>query len=109
MGDGYAITAEGFSVNAYMSQERYKDRLDMAEQAEAQRISRIDVIAADLANKYPEDLTDFADMGNIPIELRMFLRTDKAQDEYAAFVDRLSRLQAEEHDQLIQIGFMEAS
>lgn len=96
-------------MNPFMSQERYKDQLDVAEQVEAQRISRIDVIAADLANKYPEDVTGFADMGNIPLELRMFLRTDKAQDEYAAFVDRLSRLQAEEHDQLIQIGFMEAS
>lgn len=96
-------------MNPFMSQERYKDQLDVAEQVEAQRISRIDVIAADLANKYPEDVTKFADMGSIPLELRMFLRSDKAQDEYATFVDRLSRLQAEEHDQLIQIGFMEAS
>lgn len=96
-------------MNPYMSQERYKDRLDVAEQAEAQRISRIDVIAADLANQYPEDVTDFANMSGIPVELRMFLRSDKAQDEYAAFVERLSRIQAEEHDQLIQIGFMEAS
>lgn len=96
-------------MNPYVIQERYKDQLDVAEQVEAQRISRIDVIAADLANKYPEDVTEFAAMSNIPVELRMFLRSDKAQDEYAAFVDRLSRLQAEEHDQLIQIGFMEAS
>ena len=96
-------------MNPYVIQERHQEQLDMAEQAEAQRISRIDVIAADIANSYPDVLTDFAAMANLPVELRMFLRSDKAQDEYAAFVDRLSRLQAEEHDQLIQIGFMEAS
>lgn len=96
-------------MSPYMLQERHKDNLNLEEQAEAQRITRIDVIAADIANRYPEVLTEFAAMANIPLEQRMFLYSDKAQDEYAAFVDRLARLQAEEHDQLIQIGFMEAS
>ncbi|WLS77393.1 hypothetical protein Q3V30_12950 [Erwinia pyri] len=94
-------------MNAYVSQDRLKDQHDAAEQQEAQRVSRVDVIALDLANKYPEDITDFAAMLNLPVELRMFLRGSQAQDEYADFVDRLSRLQAEEHDQLIEIGFME--
>ena len=94
-------------MNAYVSQYRLKDQRDAAEQQEAQRVSRVDVIALDLANKYPEDITDFAAMLNLPVELRMFLRGSQAQDEYADFVDRLSRLQAEEHDQLIEIGFME--
>lgn len=94
-------------MNAYLAQDRLKDLQDAAEQQEAKRVSRIDVIAASLANQYPEDITDFAAMLNLPIEIRMFLRGTQAQDEYAAFVDRLARLQAEEHDQLIEIGFME--
>lgn len=94
-------------MNAYASQERLKDKKDASEQQEAQRVSSIDVIAASLANQYPEDITDFAAMLSLPVELRMFLRGSQAQDEYAAFVDRLARLQAEEHDQLIEIGFME--
>lgn len=94
-------------MNAYIQQERLKDQQDASEQQKAQRVSRIDVIAASLANQYPEDITDFAAMLNLPVEIRMFLRGTQAQDEYAALVDRLSRLQAEEHDQLIEIGFME--
>lgn len=94
-------------MNAYLAQDRLKDRQDAAEQQKAKRVSRIDVIAASLANQYPEDITDFAAMLNLPIEIRMFLRGTQAQDEYAALVDRLARLQAEEHDQLIEIGFME--
>ncbi|MEI2264200.1 hypothetical protein [Erwinia sp. CGal63] len=94
-------------MNAYIQQERYKDLQDAAEQQEAQRVSRVDVIALSMANQYPECITDFANMLNMPVEVRMFLRGPHAQDEYAAFVDRLARLQAEEHDQLIEIGFLE--
>jgi len=94
-------------MNAYLAQDRLKDQQDAAEQQEAKRVSRIDVIAASLANQYPEDITDFAAMLNMPVEVRMFLRGAAAQDLYAEFVDRLARLQAEEHDQLIEIGFME--
>jgi len=88
-------------MNAYIQQERYKD------QQEALRVSRVDVIALSLANQYPECITDFVNMLNMPIEVRMFLRGVAAQDLYAEFADRLVRLQAEEHDQLIEIGFME--
>jgi len=94
-------------MNAYLAQDRLKDQQDAVEQQKARRVSRIDVIALSLANQYPECLTDFANMLNMPVEVRMFLRGAQAQDEYAAFVDRLARLQAEEHDQLIEIGFME--
>jgi len=94
-------------MNAYIQHERYKDQQDAAEQQEAQRASRVDVIALSLANQYPECITDFVNMLNMPIEVRMFLRGVAAQDLYAEFADRLARLQAEEHDQLIEIGFME--
>ncbi|QHM71319.1 host nuclease inhibitor GamL [Mixta intestinalis] len=95
-------------MNAYMIQERHKEQLDAGEQAEAQRMARIDSLAADIADKYPETATEFAAMHNLPIEQRLFMRSDKAQDAYAEFVDQLARLQAEELDSLIQIGFMEA-
>ncbi|MEZ0582479.1 hypothetical protein ACA373_05700 [Erwinia sp. STN24] len=94
-------------MNAYIQQERYKDLQDAAEQQEAQRVSRVDVIALSLANQYPENITDFTAMLSLPVEIRIFLRGAAAQDLYAEFVDRLARLQAEEHDQLIEIGFME--